>query len=206
MTCAVRQPISGLAVAIRYLLAAGLVLAVGAFVNAFAAFVLLPIAVAYCAVLFFRSRSRRARPPSWPSLLAGNTLILAFLLSLLFLGFETYYRFICNRTDAMGNTLVSTAWYNRYFHKNPAGFRDNVDYANPLTPGTPRVTFVGDSFTAGFGLKDVEDRFVNRLRRLHPDWEIHAIARPGLDTSTEVEIMHNLTVSNGYRLDWVVLV
>jgi len=75
-----------------------------------------------------------------------------------------------------------------------------------LTPRKRRVTFVGDSFTAGFGLKNVEDRFVNRIRHVHPEWEVHAVAKPGLDTSTEVEIMHNLTVSNGYRLDLVVLV
>jgi len=202
----VRQPISGLAVAISYALAAGVVFAVGAFVNAFAAFVLLPVAVGFCTVQFFRRRSHRLGPTRWSTLLAGNGLILAFLLSLLFLGFEIYYRFVCDRTDAMGNTLVSTAWYARHFHKNSSGFRDNVDYPNALTPSRRRVTFVGDSFTAGFGLKDVEDRFVNRVRHLNPEWEIHAVAKPGLDTSTEVEIMHNLTVSNGYRLDWVVLV
>lgn len=189
-----------------YLLAASVVFAVGAFVNAFAAFVLLPIAVGFCAMRFFRSQSRGTLPARWPAVLAGNGLILAFLLSLLFLGFESYYRFGCDRTDAMGNTLVSTAWYARHFHTNSSGLRDNVDYPNTLTPGRRRVTFVGDSFTAGFGVKGVEDRFVNRIRRLHPDWEVHAIAKPGLDTSTEVEIMHNLTVSNGYRLDQVVLV
>lgn len=68
------------------------------------------------------------------------------------------------------------------------------------------MTFVGDSFTVGFGVQDVEARFVNRIRRRHPDWEVHAIAKPGLDTSTEVEAMHQLTVSKGYRLDQVVLV
>jgi hypothetical protein len=202
----VRRPISRLAEAIGYLLTAIVVFAVGAFVNAFAAFVLLPIAVGFCAVRFFRSRSHRARPARWPTVLAGNGLILAFLLSLLFLGFESYYRFGCDRTDAMGNTMVSTAWYARHFHTNSSGLRDNVNYPNALTPGRRRVTFVGDSFTAGYGVKDVEDRFVNRIRRLHPDWEVHAIAKPGLDTSTEVEIMHNLTVSKGYRLDQVVLV
>jgi hypothetical protein len=128
------------------------------------------------------------------------------LLSLLFLGIESYYRFVCDQTDAMAMTLVSGAWSARHFHTNSTGVRDNVDYLNALTPGRRRVTFVGDSFTAGYGVKDVEDRFVNRIRRLHPDWEVHAVAKPGLDTSTEVEIMHNLTVSNGYRLDQVVLV
>ena len=189
-----------------YWVAASVVFAVAVFVNAFAALVLLPVAVGFCAVRFFRGQSQRVPPAKWPALLAGNGLILAFLLSLLFLGFEFYYRFGCDQTDAMTNTLVSTAWYARHFHTNTSGLRDNVNYANALTPGRRRVTFVGDSFTAGFGVKDVEDRFVNRIRRLHPDWEVHAIAKPGLDTSTEVEIMHNLTVSNGYRLDLVVLV
>lgn len=189
-----------------WLAAAGVVFAAAAFGYAFAAFALLPVAAVFCTVWFFHSLSRLGQPARWPALLSGNVLVLACLSSLLFLGFESYYRFVCNRTDAMGNTLVSTAWYARYFHKNSLGLRDNIDYAMALTNGKRRVTFVGDSFTAGFGVKQVEDRFVNRIRRLHPEWEVHAVAKPGLDTSTEVEIMHNLTVSNGYRVDLVVLV
>lgn len=180
--------------------------AIGAFLNAFAGFVLLPIAVGLCGLHFARNQSRRSRPAGWPALLAGNALLLAFLVSSLFLAFETYYRFVCDRTDAMANTLVSEAWKARHYHLNSSGFRDNLDYSNALTPGRRRVTFVGDSCTAGYGVKNVEDRFVNRIRRRHPDWEVHAVAKLGLDTSTEVETMHNLTVSNGYRLDQVVLV
>jgi hypothetical protein len=188
------------------LLGFAVVFLIGAYVNAFAAFALLPVALGFCAVRFFKELSRRAQPARWPALLAGNVLILGVLLSLLFLGFETYYRFICDRTDAMGNTLVSTAWYERYFHKNSLGLRDNIEYPMARDPNKRRITFVGDSFTAGFGVKDVEDRFVNRVRRLHPEWEIHAAAKPGLDTSTEVDIMHNLTVSNHYQIDVLVLV
>ncbi|HEX5221512.1 MAG TPA: SGNH/GDSL hydrolase family protein [Verrucomicrobiae bacterium] len=188
------------------LLGFAVVFLIGAYVHAFAAFALLPVAIAFCALRFFKELSRRAQPAKWPALLSGNVLILALLLSLLFLGFETYYRFICDRTDAMGNTLVSTAWYRRYFHKNTLDLRDNIEYPMARDPNKRRITFVGDSFTAGFGVKDVEDRFVNRIRRRHPEWEIHAAARPGLDTSTEVDLMHNLTVSNHYRIDVVVLV
>jgi len=197
---------SGFAEAMSCLLAVSAVFAAGAWASAFAAFVILPIATGFCAAYFFRRRSHRTLPTSWPALLVGNVLVLAFLLSLSFLGFESYYRFFYDRSDAMANTLVSSAWLGRHFHLNNMGLRDNVDYENTLTPGRRRVTFVGDSCTAGYGVKDVEDRFVNRIRRLHPDWEVHAIAKLGLDTSTEVEIMHNLTVSNGYRLDQVVLV
>lgn len=184
----------------------GVVLVVGAYVNAFAAFVLLPVAIGFCTVRFFRNLSRRDQRTGWPALVAGNALILALLLSLLFLGFETYYRFVCDRTDAMGNTLVSTAWYERYFHRNSLGLRDNIEYSMALTPGKRRLTFVGDSFTAGFGVKNVDDRFVNCIRRLHPEWEVHAAAKPGLDTSTEVDLLHTLTVRHHYQIDVIVLV
>lgn len=192
--------------AFAWLLAAGAVFLAGGFLHPFAAFVLAPVLLGWFAVRFLRQQARRAAAARWPALLAGNVLLLSFLLSLLFLGFETYYRFVCDRTDSMGNTRVSIAWTKRHVRLNAAGFRDNVDYAMPLTPGKPRVTFVGDSFTYGYGLKNVEDRFANRIRRLHPEWEIHVVAKPGLDTSTEVDAMHVLTVSNGYRPDWVVLV
>jgi lysophospholipase L1-like esterase len=203
---AFRQPFFRLRDVIACLLAVGVVFAVGAGVSDFLAFVLLPLAAGFCTVSFLRSLSRRDLRAGWPALLIGNALILASLLSLLFLGFESYYRFVCDRTDAMAGTLVSSAWSNRHFHVNALGLRDNVEYPMTIPPGKRRVTFVGDSFTAGYGVRNVEDRFVNRVRRRHPEWEVHAAAKPGLDTSTEVDLMHNLTVSNGYRLDWVVLV
>ena len=187
-------------------LAFALVIITGVFLNAFAAFLLLPLVIGLGAVQFFRRALRPATAARWTSLLIGNGLILAFLLSLLLLGFETYYRFGCDRTDAMGNTLVSLAWTRRHVQLNSSGFRDNLDYAMPLVPGKPRITVVGDSFTYGYGLRNVDDRFANRIRHLHPEWEIHVVAKPGLDTSTEVDALHVLTVSNGYRLDWVVLV
>ncbi len=202
----VRKPRFPFAGAVTGLSAIGIVFAVGAYVNAFAAFALLPVAFGVCAVRFFRGLSRREPPVGWPAILAGNILILSVLVSLLFLGFETYYRFICDRTDAMGNTLVSQAWNEKYFHQNSLGLRDDIEYPMTIAPGKRRITFVGDSFTAGFGVKNVDDRFVNRIRRRHPEWEVHAAAKPGLDTSTEVDLMHNLTVSNHYQLDVVVLV
>jgi hypothetical protein len=139
-------------------------------------------------------------------LIAGNLLVLGFVSSTLFLGLETWHRFLRDQTDAMTTTLASEAWVARHFHKNNFGFRDNLDYSYALTPGRRRVTFVGDSFTAAYGVKDVEDRFVNRVRRLHPEWEVHCVAIPGLDTSTELLEMHNLTASNGYQIDQLVLI
>ena len=192
--------------AIGYLLAIAAVFALGAFFSPFAAFVLMPTLAGVAATHFFRARLRRAPLAGWGGILAGNALVLMFLVSLAFLGLESYYRFVSDQTDALGDTLVSTKWSRRYCHKNNIGVRDNLDYAYPRTPGKRRVTFVGDSFTVGLGVRDVEDRFVNRIRRRHPEWEVHAVAQPGLETSNEVEAVHNLVVSNHYQLDLVVLI
>jgi hypothetical protein len=156
--------------------------------------------------VLLRYARKRLRPVRWYALLAGNLLVLFFLLSLIFAALETYYRFIYDQTDAMADTLVSTAWYHRHYHRNNIGVRDEMDYAFVRAPGKRRITFVGDSFVAGLGVKNVEDRFVNRIRRFHPEWEVHSVAQPGLETSNEVEAVHNLVVSNGYTLDLVVLV
>src|SRR5205807_6672825 len=71
--------------------------------------------------------------------------------------------------------------------------------------GRRRLTFVGDSFTAGHGIKRVEDRFANRLRALHPDWEVHVLANVGLDTQGEINLL-NKVFYRRYQLDEVVLV
>ncbi len=188
------------------LVAGAAVFLVGAFMNAFAAFALAPGVVGFCAIFFFHSQKRCAEQTRWPALVVGNALILLFVVSLSFLVVESYFRFLYDRTDAMAMTLVANAWSARHFHTNNFGLRDDIDYTTTLPPGRRRVTFVGDSFAAGYGVADVGERFVNRIRRLHPEWQVHAAAKPGLDTSNEVELMHNLTVSNGYRLDQVVLV
>jgi hypothetical protein len=88
---------------------------------------------------------------------------------------------------------------------NRAGCRDNIEYMPVLQPGKHRITFIGDSFTAGHGIKDVEDRFPNLLRRAHPGWEIQVLATVGLDTGME-QIWLNRAFIKGYQIDQVVLV
>jgi hypothetical protein len=172
---------------------------------ALALFILLPC-VAACALLFFaRHRRRQKGPATWPELLAGNALALAFLASILLLGGELYFRFVFDSTDSFFFTKVSERWLQRHWHDNVLGVRDDVNYSFPLPAGRRRISFVGDSFTAGHGINHVDDRFVNILRRTHPDWEVHMLAQTGYDTGDELE---NLSkgLRHGYQLDQVVLV
>ncbi len=147
----------------------------------------------------------RPVPTGWGRLILGNALVLLCLVTPVLLAGETYFRFFYDTTDSLAYTRVSERWVQRHWHVNSAGCRDNVEYSPALEPGRHRISFVGDSFTAGHGIKDVEDRFANRLRRAHPDWEIHVLASVGLDTGGEVALMKK-AFARGYQVDQVVLV
>ena len=165
----------------------------------------LPVQSAFAAILFFRHNRRCGSPPGWGRLLLGNGVILLCLLTLALAAGEVYFRFIFDTTDSIAYTKAAKRWMKRYYHYNKSKFRDDIEYALPLPPGRRRVSFVGDSFTVGHGIKNIEDRFANRIRRLHPDWEVHVLASNGADTGGEMTLLDGYT-ARGYRLDEVVLV
>ena len=156
--------------------------------------------------MVFAQRVRgRGVPVRWLNLACGNLLVLLFLLSLGALGGEVYYRFVYDTTDSLAYSKVSKRWFARHYHRNLQGCRDNVEYAPLCEPGKRRVSFVGDSFTAGHGVKDVNDVFALRLRKEHPEWEIHVLANPGFDTGDELRAAQ-ACFTNGYQVGQVVLV
>lgn len=138
-------------------------------------------------------------------LVSGNLVVLLFLGSLFVLAGEVHYRFFYDTTESFGLTKTTHDWLRRHFQFNNASFRDSVPYAIPLSPDRRRVTFVGDSFTAGHGVRDVEDRFVNRIRRNRSEWDVQMLARCGWDTGHEIAYVEE-SVQFGYELDVVVLI
>ena len=157
---------------------------------------------AACLLLFRRFAGTGGRG-RWPVLLLGNALLLLFLTSVVLVAFETQLRFFYDASDGDNRTRVSKRWFERHWTLNSLGLRDDVEYALKRTPGRRRVSFVGDSFTAGHGV-DVELRYVNRLRARQAEWELHAIAIPGLETQSQIELLGRL-LRRGYELDVVVL-
>jgi hypothetical protein len=86
-------------------------------------------------------------------------------------------------SHAVGYTLASKLWYERYWTlRNPAGYRD-VDRRGEN--GRP-VFMIGDSFVAGLGIADVEDRMSNLMdRELAPEYRVHNLGSLGSDTRDE---------------------
>ena len=139
----------------------------------------------------------------WVALMSGNLLGLALCLSIGILANELYYRFAYDTTDAFSLTKTTERWLARHYRKNGAGMRDGTDYAVRPSGGRSRVSFLGDSFTAGYGVADVEDRFANRIRTARLEWEIHVLAKNGWNTGDHLGF---LAADQDYETDRLVLV
>lgn len=168
-------------------------------------FVMLPIVLLIFTRQFFRQVRPQMSGQRIRSLVFGNTLVLLLLLSVLTLGGEVYFRFFYDSTDSFGLCKTTQRWFARHFERNATGFRDSANYMPTVEPGKRRVSFFGDSITAGHGIADVEDRFANIIRATNPNLEIHVLAQCGLDTGKQLELVHFLPES-GYETDIVVLV
>jgi lysophospholipase L1-like esterase len=179
---------------------------------ALAVLVAAPALTGYAALRYFR-RVRTAGDGGRPGLrrlIVGNALVLVFLLGVVALVGECWLRFVYDGTDSYGLMRTTDRWFERHYKFNAQNVRDDVDYdLGPVPDGKRRVTFIGDSFTAGHGIEDVGDRFANRVRAARPAWQVHVMSANGVDTGRELILLeHNLprVAEGGYRLDVVVLV
>src|SRR5436190_24060292 len=110
---------------------------------AYFVFLLLPTASGIGLWWFIRRRRQSKAAADWRAILLGNGLFLLLLLTLLFAGAETYYRFVYDTTDSLSFTKTSQRWFKRYFQANSAGWRDNIEYSLTIEPGKRRISFVG---------------------------------------------------------------
>ncbi|SOD92337.1 SGNH/GDSL hydrolase family protein [Spirosoma fluviale] len=96
--------------------------------------------------------------PTTPKLL-GNivTLLVPSIVALIFV--EMAFMFISQSQEG-GITLASKIWFERYWPPMTGDYRDTP---KTDTLGKKKVFIVGDSFTAGHGLKSADERFGNIL-------------------------------------------
>jgi lysophospholipase L1-like esterase len=131
-----------------------------------------------------KSRGNRGR-----LLLTNAGLSLAMLLAVCTaaeLGFACFADF----SDTFNVTNVSKRWLVLHLdqEKNNEGFRDRNPFTKFVGPGQKRIVFLGDSFTVGHGIKNIDDRFSDRiaawLEAKEPGKYVVAnLAEPGLEAS-----------------------
>lgn len=169
-------------------------------------FICSTIASGFLLRFFFRPhKGGMPAPLNLRRLITGNLLICLFLISLVLTAGEIYYRFFYDATDSYMMSKTSLRWEQRHYQLNASGFRDSIEYKWKIPAGKRRITFLGDSFTAGHGIKDVEQRFANRIRARNPGWEVHVMAKNGWETGTHLEVLED-GLPPDYDCDLVVLV
>ena len=154
--------------------------------------------------LYYFSLNRKHKKPI-VYILFCNIIFTLLLISIVFLGGETYYRFFVDRTQGFGGVKLNERWGRRHYTFNNFRIRDNQDYFPKINPSKKqRISFLGDSFTEGLGIKNVDDRFTNIIRNTFPQWEIHCLAKRGRDTHSEYLFL-DFARKNNYQFDYVVL-
>jgi len=151
--------------------------------------------------LFPRDRYR------WTGIALGNLLVFLCMLGVVAMAMETHIRFTLVETDSFGVSLPARRWFALNTKLNSLGCRDKE-----WTPGDPlgvrRIAFVGDSFTYGWGIKRVEDRFPDIIQahfdRIAPGKvEVMNVAKPGWGTGDEIQPVKDMITL--YGVDEVVL-
>jgi lysophospholipase L1-like esterase len=109
------------------------------------------------------------------------------------------------RSHSADHTLASKLWYAKYWNPiNSLGLRDNEPDNNK-----PVILFVGDSFTAGHGLKSVDDRFSNivgkELNKKEKKYTIINIGKPNLDSNSEYDEMINFLYLTRIKPEKIIL-
>jgi lysophospholipase L1-like esterase len=164
-------------------------------------------------------RLRRRWKATRKQAIAGFALSIWLLLAVLTvaeIGFALFY----DTTDAFNLTNVSTRWYRIHCESQQRAlsigrgdhllYRDSVGFAENPLPDQHHILFIGDSFTFGHGVTDVEARFSNLVRQqletLSPGkFRVSNISDSGTDLFW-VETALSRLVEARFRIDTVVYV
>ncbi len=160
-----------------------------------------------CVAASVRFISRHRTNPTVRARIVANGLVTVTLLLAVLLAFESYMRYGFKSTTWQASALVTRKWFREAVHMNSAGFRDR-EFEAAKRPGVRRVVFIGDSYTFGYGVRDPDDRFPDRVRsdlaRTRPGgYEVRNLGSIGASTRTELRILTGALAFQ--RLDHVVI-
>jgi GDSL-like Lipase/Acylhydrolase family len=93
------------------------------------------------------------------------------------------------RSHSNNTSLASRVWFERYWQVNSMGFRDpEWDFKN--TQKKKSLLLIGDSFVAGHGIKDTQNRFGDLIQQhLGNKWSVYNLGLNGADTQTEDSVL-----------------
>ena len=132
----------------------------------------------------------------------ANAALLVFSLLYLSIAVEGVFRYFVIVSDGGGQTLSAKKWVRKYWKPvNEYGFRD-IRHTGESLYGRNVIVVLGDSFAAGFGVKDHRDRFSDRLgASLGRSWAVINMGFAGWSTRDEI----NALMRYPHKPDMVIL-
>lgn len=134
---------------------------------------------------------------TFKTLSISGLIIFMFLLTL-----EVTFMFI-PRTHTFDHTNASRLWFKIYWKPvNPYGYRDKAveHHSSKKT-----YFFVGDSFTAGFGIKNVKNRYSDLVAESRPEINVYNLGISAIDTRREFTYMKDFIRSSSVKPDNIFL-
>jgi hypothetical protein len=132
-----------------------------------------------------------------------NISLTLYTLICLFFMLEAFFMFV-PQIHSSGYSLASQIWYRRYFRPiNSDGFRDK-DFTLEASGNKKKIFVIGDSFVAGQGIKNINDRFSNILEeRCSNNYFVFNLGIIGVNTREEYEILSY--INDKYKADLLIL-
>ena len=113
-----------------------------------------------------------------------NFFLMTWSLIIIFLILELIFTFIPSSQGVRRRTYGSLLWKQYYWNPiNSIGYRDNE--INEKDTSKIKVFFLGDSFTAGAGTKNAEDRVSEQLNAFCENCTSYNLGQGGTDTKNE---------------------
>ena len=126
---------------------------------------------------------------------SANFLISYFILVVFTGAAELYFRYVYDASET-SLTLTGKNWVDRYWHTNALGFRDR-EWTAADWQGKQTILVVGDSFAAGWGIANPEDRFSNVLaQQLGDEYAVINLGVYGTSTPEQLEVLRNYPLQN----------
>lgn len=148
------------------------------------AFIVITVLVFFLVSMFLHVWQRESRIRN----LVINLSLSIFSILYLLLIVEIVFAMVFVQSDGGNNTLVSKRWFQKYWNPiNSYGYRD---YEPKWKEDVLFV--VGDSFIAGHGIKNIDDRLANILaRKLENRWTTTILAKNGWNSVDEYAALVN---------------
>ncbi|MBN1219379.1 MAG: SGNH/GDSL hydrolase family protein [Anaerolineae bacterium] len=144
------------------------------------------VSLALNTIFFFRFTWKSEQ--STPRKIAQNVAMSVFSILATLMLLELFFNLVFAQSDAFNQTLAGQNWFKRYWRVNSLGYRDK-EWMPEMLAGRTRVMVLGDSFVAGHGINNPEDRFSDVLGQMLGDgYAVLNVGKLGAETKEQFDL------------------